>query len=198
MYLFNIRNYTISEDTIINKTGGKSYKSSFLQRSPIFIIKLNNFNKVSEVIQFQFSLSVVSDSLWHPGLQHARISCPSPTPGAYSNTCPLPQWCYPTISSSAFPFFSCIQHFPASGPSPKCQFFASGGQSVGVLVSASVLPMNVQNWFSEHSEDRLDLLAVQKTLKSLLQHHGSKLSILQHSAFFISNSHIRTWLMEKP
>ena len=99
----------------------------------------------------QFSHSVVSDSLWPHGLQHARPPCPSPTPGVYSDSCPLSQWCHPTISFSAVPFSSCLQSFPESGSFPMSQFFAkvleSGGQSTGVSASASVLPMNIQGWF---------------------------------------------------
>ena len=82
-----------------------------------------------------------------PGLQHARPPCPSPTPGAYSNSCPLSQWCHPTISSSVIPFSYCLQSFPASGSFQMSQFFASGGQNIVVSASASVLPMNTQNWF---------------------------------------------------
>ena len=92
----------------------------------------------------QFSSSVVSDSLWPHESQHGRPPCPSPTPGVYSNSCPLSQWCHPTISSSVVPFSSCLQSFPASGLF-HCQFFTSGGQSIGA--SASVLPMNIQDWF---------------------------------------------------
>ena len=95
----------------------------------------------------QFSCSVVSDSMQPPALQHARLPCPSPTPGVCSNSCPSSQWCHPTISSSVVPFSSCLQSFPASGSFPRNQFFASGGQSIGVLASASVLPMNTQDWF---------------------------------------------------
>ena len=87
----------------------------------------------------------MSDSLWPHGLQHARLPCPSPTPGACSNSCPLSQWCHPTISSSAVLFSSCLQSFPASGSFPMSQFFASGGQSIGVTTSASVLPMSIQD-----------------------------------------------------
>ena len=94
----------------------------------------------------QFSLSVVFNSLWPHGLQHTRLSCPSATPGAYSNPCPLSQWCHPAISSSVIPFSSCLQSFPASGPFPMSQFFALAGQSVGASASASVLPMNIQDW----------------------------------------------------
>ena len=95
----------------------------------------------------QFSHSVMSDSFRPHGLQHIRPHCPSPTLGAYSNSCPLSQWCHPTISSSVVPFSSCLQSFPASGFSPVSQFFKSGGQSVGVSSSASVLPMNIQDCF---------------------------------------------------
>ena len=94
-----------------------------------------------------FSCSVMSDSQWPHGQQHARLPCPSPTPGACSNSSPLSRWCHPTISSSVVPFSSLLQSFPASGSFPSCQFFASGGQSIGVSASASVLPMNIQDWF---------------------------------------------------
>ena len=94
----------------------------------------------------QCSCSVVSDSLWPHGLQHARPPCPSPTPGACSNSCPLNQWCHPTISSSVVPFSSCLQSFPASGSFQMSQLFTSGGQNIGVSASASVLPMNTQDW----------------------------------------------------
>ena len=95
----------------------------------------------------QFSCSVMSYSLWPPGLQHARRPGPSPTPGTYSNSCPSSWWCHPTISSSVIPFSSCLQSFPASGSFLRSQFFASGGQSIGVSASESVLPMNIQDWF---------------------------------------------------
>ena len=95
----------------------------------------------------KFSHSVVSDSLWLHGLLQARPSCSSPTPGVYSNSCPMSQWCHPTISSSVVPFSFRLQSFPASGSFLMSQFFASGGQSIGVSASASVLPMNMQDWF---------------------------------------------------
>ena len=94
----------------------------------------------------QFSCSAVSDSLWTHELQHARPPCPSPTPGVYSNSCPLSRWCHPTISSFVIPFSSRLQSFPASGSFPMSQLFASGGQSSGASASASVLPMNIQDW----------------------------------------------------
>ena len=95
----------------------------------------------------QFSCSVASDSLWPHGLQHARLPCPSPTPRVCSNSCPLSQWCHPTISPSVVPFSSCLQSFLASGSFQMSQFFTSGGQSIGVSASVSVLPMNIQDWF---------------------------------------------------
>ena len=95
---------------------------------------------------FQFSLSVMSDSLWPHESPHARPPCPSSTPGVYSNSCPLIRWCYPTISSSVIPFSSCLQSFPASGAFQMSQFFASGSKIIGVSASASVLPMNIQDW----------------------------------------------------
>ena len=108
--------------------------------------KVRRLNEVS--VQFssvQSSRSVVSDSLWPHGLQHARLPCPSPTSGAYLNSCSSSRWCHPTISSSFIPFSSGLQSFPASGSFQMCQFFASGSQSI--WVSASVLPMNIQDWF---------------------------------------------------
>ena len=94
----------------------------------------------------QFSCSVMSNSLWPHELQHARPPCPSPTPGVYPNPCSLSWWCHPTISSSVVPFSSCPQSFPASGSFPMSQVFASAGQIIGVSASASVLPMNTQDW----------------------------------------------------
>ena len=95
----------------------------------------------------QFSRSVMSDSLRPHEPQHATPPCPTPTPGAYPNSCPLSWWCHPTISSSVIPFSSCLQSFPASGSFQMSQLFASGCQSIGVSASASILPMNIQHWF---------------------------------------------------
>ena len=129
----------------------------------------------------QFIHSVVSNSLWPQGLQHARLPCPSPTPGACSNSCPSSRWCHPTISSSIVSFSSCLQSFPASGSFPMSQFFTSGGQSIG----ASISPSSECSELISFRIDWIDHLAVQGTLKSLLQHHSSKASILWHSAFFL-------------
>ena len=94
----------------------------------------------------QYSCSVMSNSLQPHGLQHTRPPYPLPIPGVYSDSCPLSRWYHLAISSSVIPFFSCLQSFPASGSFQMSQFFASGGQSIGVLASASVLPMNTQDW----------------------------------------------------
>ena len=147
-------------------------------------------------IHFSHQFSSVAQScptLWHRGLQHARPPCPSST-GACSNSCPLGQWCHPTITSSVVPFSSHFQSFPASGSFPVSQFFTSGGQSTGASVSAS----NEYSGLISFRIDWLDLLAVQEILKSLLQHHSSKAWIFWCSAFFKANSHIHTWLLDKP
>ena len=101
----------------------------------------------SHVCSVQFSRSVVSDFLRPHGLQHARPPYPSPTPGVYSNSCMLSRWCHPTISSSVIPFSSRLQSFQAFGSFQMSQFFTSGGQTIGVSALASVLPMNIQDWF---------------------------------------------------
>ena len=154
-----------------------------LDRKLMETISLANRNSIQNSLSVQFSPSVVSDSLWPHGVQHTRLPCPSPTLRAYSNSCPSSQWCHPTISSSVVPFSSRLQSFPESGSFPMSQFFASGGQSIGVSASASVLPMNIQNWFPLGLTGLISLQS--KGLSSLLQHHGSKAWILRCSAFFI-------------
>ena len=131
----------------------------------------------------QFSHSVVSDSLRPHEPQHRRPFCPSAIPGVHPKPCPLSRWCHPTISSSVIPFSSCPQSFPASGSFQMSQLLTSGGQSIRVSASTSVLPVNTG--LICFRMDWLDLFAVQGTLKSLLQHHSSKASILLCSAFFI-------------
>ena len=108
--------------------------------------KKRTSSELSIVSSVQFSRSVMSNSLWPHGLQHARPPCPSPTLGAYSNSCPSSWWCHPTISSSVIPFF-CLQSFSASGSFPMSRLFTLGCQSIGVSASASILPMNTQDWF---------------------------------------------------
>ena len=142
--------------------------------------------------------SVMSDSLWPHEPQHFRPPCPSPTPGVYPNSCPLSQWCHPTISSSVVPV-SCLKSFPTSESFQRSQLFASGGQSIGVSASTSVLTSEDPGLVSFRM-GWLDLLAVQGTLKSLsnitLQKHqffGAQLSLCERF-----NSHIHTLLLEKP
>ena len=146
---------------------------------------------------FQFSCSVVSDSLRPRESQHTKPPCSSPTSGVYPNTCPLSQWCHPTISSSVIPFSSCPQSFPASGSFPMSQLFIWDGQTIGVSASASVLPMNTQDWsplgwtgwISSQSKGLSRVFS-----NTTVQKHwfcGTQLSSQ-------SNSHIHTWLLEKP
>ena len=145
----------------------------------------------------QFSDSIVSDSLWPHGLQHARPPCPSPTPGVYSNSWPLSLWCHPTISSSVIPLSSCLQSFPASGSFPMSQFFASGGRSIGVSASTSVFLMIIQDWFPLGWTGWISLQSkglsqvFSSTTVEKHQFFGARLSLQ-------SNSHIHTWQLEKP
>ena len=148
-------------------------------------------------ISVQFSHSVVSNSLRPHESQHPRPPCPSPTPRVHSNSCPSSWWCHPAISSSVIPISSCPQSLPASGSFPMSQLFTWGGQNIGVSASASVLPMNTQDWFplgwtgwislqSKGLSRVFSNITVQKH-----QFFGSQLS----SQF---NSHIHTWPLEKP
>ena len=130
-----------------------------------------------------FSRSVVSNSLRPHGLQHTRPPCPSPTPGAYSNSCPPSQWSHPTISSSVIPFSSCPQPFPASASFQVSQFFASGGQNTGVSASASILPMNIQDWFPLGWTGWI--ACSPRDSQEFFEHQSSKTSSLQHSVFFM-------------
>ena len=130
---------------------------------------------------FLFSRSVVSDALWPHGLRHTRLPCPSRTPGAYSNSCPLSQWCHLTILSSV-PLLLLPSIFTSIGVFLMSQRCASGGQSIGASASASVLPTKALISFRI---DWFDFLAVQEILKSLLQYHSSKASIIWCSAFFM-------------
>ena len=148
----------------------------------------------------QFSCSVVSDSLRPHGLQHARLPCSSPTPGACSNSCPSThqswsQWHHLAISSSVIPFSSCHPSFPASGSFPVSQLFASGGQTIGA--SASVLPINIQDWFPLGWTGLISLQS--KGFSRVF----SSTTVQKHQFFGIqpslwSNSHIYTWLLETP
>ena len=148
---------------------------------------LNSYS-LHMLLLVQFSHSVISDSLWPHGLQPTKIPCPSPTPRAYTNSCPLSWWCHPTISSSVSPFSSFPQSFPASGSFQKSQFFASGGPSIGVSTSVSVFSINIQDWiFLNLPLEWTGWVSLQSKGLSrvFLQHHSLKESILWCSAFFI-------------
>ena len=125
----------------------------------------------------------MSDSLQPHEWQHTRLPCPSPFPGVCSNSCLLSQWCHPAISSSVVPFSSCLQSSPASGSFPMSQLLTSGGQSIGASASVSVLPMNIQGYFILRLTGLIYLLS--EGLSNLLQHHSLKISVFQHSAFFM-------------
>ena len=143
----------------------------------------------------QFSLSVMSDSLWPHELQHARPRCPSPTPRVYSNSRPSSRWCHPAISSSVVPFFSCPQSLSASESFPMSQLFAWGGQSTGASASTSFLPKKSQSWSPSEWTGRISLQS--KGLSRVF----SNTTVQKHQFFGAqpssqSNSHIHTWLLE--
>ena len=155
----------------------------------------NSSNSVTnQSLHLLFSCSVVSDFLHSCGLKHVRFPCPSPSLRTCLNACPLSQWCHPTILPSVIPFSSCLRSFPATGSFPVSWLFASGSQSVGTSVSVlpMKIPMTIQSleWLSIRI-DWFGLLAVQGTLKSLLQYHSSKTPVLWCSAFFmVQLSHV--------
>ena len=149
------------------------------------------------LISVQFSHSVMSDSLRPHELQHARLPCPSATPAVYPKPCPSSGWCHPAISSSVVPFSSCPQSLPALWSFPMSQFFVSGGQSIGVSASASVLPVNTQDWSPLGWTVWISLQS--KGLSRVF----SNTTVQKHQIFSAqlsspSNSHIYTWLLEKP
>ena len=142
----------------------------------------------------QFSLSVLSNSLWSHVPQNARPPCPSPTPGVHPNLCPLSRWCHPTISSSVIPFSSCPQSFPASRSSQMCWIFASGGQNIGISASTSVLPMNTQDWFPLGWTGWTSLQS--KELSRVFS--NTTVQFFDTLPSLWSNFHIHTLLLEKP
>ena len=155
------------------------------------------FWQILLVRSVQFNCSFVSDSLLPHGLQHARTPCPSPTPRVYPNPCPLSRWWHPTISSSVVPLSSCPQSLPASGSFLVSQLFTSGGQSTGVSALASVLPMNTQDW------SPLGWIGWISLQSKGLSRVFSNTTVQKHQFFSAqlssqSNSHIHTWLLEKP
>ena len=130
----------------------------------------------------------MSDSLWPHWLQHARPPCPSPTPRVYSNSCPLSQWCHPTISSSVVPFTSSLQSFPASGSFQMSQLFASGGQSIGASALASILPVNTQDWSPLGWTGWIPLQSKRLSRvfsSTTVWNHSLNASVLWRSAFFM-------------
>ena len=144
-----------------------------------------------------FICSVMSSFLWPHGLQHARLPCPSLSPRACSSSCPLNQWCIPTISSSVIPSSSCLQSFPASGSFPMSHLSASGGPSIGASASATVLPMNIQGRFP------LGLTGLISLQSKGLSRVFTNTAVWKHQFFGAKpslwpNSHIHTWLLEKP
>ena len=148
---------------------------------------------VSDIKVVQFSRSVVSDSLRPHGLQRTRLPCPSPTPGACSNSCLLSRWCPPTISSTVIPFY--LQSFPASGCFPVSHVFTSGGQRIGA--SASVLPMNIQDWFPSGLTGWISLQT--KGFSRVFSNTtAQKHQFFDSQPSLLSNFHIHTWLVEKP
>ena len=142
----------------------------------------------------RLSRSVMSYSLRPDGLQHARLPCPSPTPRACSNACPLSWWCHPTISFSVIPFSFCLQSFPASGSFPVSQLFASGDQSIGVSASASVLSMNIQDWFPLGWTD-LNSLQARELSRVYSNTTAQKHQFFSAQLSLWSNSHIHIWLL---
>ena len=179
----NINNLRYADDTTLMAESEEELKSllrKVKEGSEKVGLKLNIQNH--RIQSHQFSRSVISDSLWSHEPQHARPPCPSSTPGVYPNSRPLSRWCHPTIWSSVVPFSSCPQSFPASGSFQMSQLSTSGGQSIGVSASTSVLPMNTQDWSSLGWTGWISWQS--KGLSSLLQHHSSKASILRCSAFF--------------
>ena len=169
----------------------KSVMPSTISSSVVPFACLQSFPASGSFQISQFIHSVVSNSLWPHGLQHTRFPCPSPTPGACSNSCPLSWWCHATISSSVVPFSSRLQSFPASGSFPMNPFFTLGGQSIGASASASVLPMNIQNWFL------LGLTGLISLLSKGLARVFSNTTVQKHQFFSVqlslwSNAHIPT------
>ena len=135
---------------------------------------------------------ILFDSLWAYGLQHARLPCPSPTPGTCSNSCSIGRWGHPSISSSVVPFSSFLQPFPASESFPKTQIFASGGQSIVISASASVLPMNIQDWFPLWLTGLISLRS--KDWSPRFLRVFSNTTVQKHQFFSVQPFYIHTWL----
>ena len=183
--------FLISNQVLIILTPLYSFMciSPMMSHLILVIMFLHNFSCL-----LLFSCSIVSDSLWPRGLQHTRLSCPSPTPRACSNSSPLSQWYHSTISFSNALFSSCLQSFPASRSFLMSQLFSSEYWSF----SFSISPSSEYSGLMSFRMDWLDLLAVQGTLKSLFQHHSSKHQFFHTHLPLWFNSHTHAWLLEKP
>ena len=180
----------LQADSLPSEPPGKIYIYIYLNHIAIHL-------KLIQHCKLLFSHSVMSNSLRPHGLQHTRLPCPSPPPGACSNSCPLHQWCHPTILSSVVHFSSRLPSFPASESFPVNQLFTSGGQSIGASASASVPPMNIQGWFPLGFTGLIFLQS--KGLSRVF----SNTTVQKHQFFSAqpsswSSSHIHTWLLEKP
>ena len=184
---------SINHSTILDDT----YVGSISLLAHLFASVHSAFSNWENQVPVQFSCSVVSDSLQPHEPQHARPPCPSPTPGVHPNQCLLSWWCHPTISSSVIPFSSCPQSLPASESFPMSQLFTWGGQSTGVSASASVLPMNTQDWSPLGWSCWISLQS--KGLSRVF----SNTTVQKHQFFSTqlssqSNSHVHMWPLEKP
>ena len=191
LWLPDTKSWHIVKDLDAGKDWGQRRRGQQRMRG------LNGITNSVDMLLLLFSGSIMSSSLWSHGLQHARLSCPSPPPRACSNSCPLSLWCHPTILSSVVPFSSCLQSFAASGSLLMSRLFSSGGQSIGVSTSASVLSMNTQDWFPLGLTDLISLLF--KGLSRVF----SNTTVQKHQFFSTqpslwSNSHIHMGLLERP
>ena len=181
-------------DVYLLATPTSSFVNYLLKPLPIFTVDDNvDFDLLRSV---QCSRSVLSDSLWPHESHHARPPCPSPSPGVHSDSHSSSQWCHPAISSSVFSFFSCPQSFPASKSFPMSQLFAWGGKSTGVSALASFLPKNTQDWSPSEWTGRISLQfkGLSRVFNTTVQKH--QFFSAQPSLWY--NSHIHTWLLEKP
>ena len=178
-------------------TGGLKNWKQFNMHTVMFIFLKYGTNH-KQLFESHFSSVTQScPTLWPHGLQYARLPYPSPTPGAYSNSCPLNRWYHATISSSVVGYTSCLQSFSASGSFPVSQFFTSGSQSIAVSAWHSVLPVNIQDWFPLGLTGWISLWS--EELSRVL----SNTTVQKHQFFCAqislwANSHIHTWLLEKP
>ena len=196
VYLREVKTYSYKNPFTSVYCGFIKCNSQNWKQPKWWMVKQTVVNPYHGILSQFSSVAQSCLTLCNPGMQHTRPSCTSPNSGVYSNLCPLNQWCHPTISCSVVPF-SCLQSFPASGSFLMSQFFPSGGQSIGVSASASVLPMNIKGWFSLGWTGWISLQS--KGLSRVF----SNTTVQKHQFFCIqlslqSNSHLHTWPLEKP